>query len=155
MASITEAMRATCRWPWQVMKLSTEALDAAMAANRVVSARLPILASALRYPYHADYGEICLMMTEKVQATFLAGHAFRAKSEEIQDAVTVNACILGGLTLATLPRSDQIAAIVKNNFVAAAALADLPGVIVAPFDDGLRTNDARLGRQADSDQETG
>lgn len=148
MATITNSAAALWLWPLQAMRLGGDWIETWAATGRVISARLPTIASALQNPLDADHRELNLMVSEKVGAFGLSGDAITAAGAVLRRAGDANARALGRMTGGGVLWPADWMKLAEGNLAAAAALAALPAATLAPVHKRVTANDRRLGGRA-------
>ncbi len=144
MTTTIENMFALWMWPLGAMRLANDLAETTAATQRVIAARLPIIASAFYSPLTADHRELGRMIDEKVYAIGASGRSIETTGEAVQRASSNNARAFGQLASYRWIRSDRWLRLAEGNIAALAALVTLPGAMLAPFHEGVVSNDKRL-----------
>lgn len=143
-----EGLTALWLWPWTVAQTQRALVETALGAQKVVAARLPIIAAATKEPWSADYPELFRMVGEKSDAFGLSQRKVTAAARKIRFAGEANARDFGRLTGGTwLGPADWIA-MAERNLAAWSALASLPGDALAPVHRRLVSNERRMRSRA-------
>lgn len=146
MASLTENAFALLMWPVQAARLGSDLVETAAGAQRVIAARLPTIASAMRNPLTADHGELRQMVTEKLGAFRSSSRSLSAANAVVQRASSANAQALGRIAGGGLLWPSDWVRLAERNLAAVAAVAALPSETLAPYHAGVSANDKRLKR---------
>lgn len=131
-------------WPLQSMQFASNFMETAQGAQRVVSARLPKIESAMRQPFDADHRELQLMVSEKVSAFGTSGQAATRAGNAVQRASSENVRAMTKLATGGLLWPADWMKLAESNLAAATALATLPTAMLAPLHKGVVANDKRL-----------
>jgi hypothetical protein len=115
-------------------------------AQRVVVARMAVIAAALQNPLAANHGELGRMVTEKVGAFGLSGRSVAEAGKLMRKAAETNARSFGKMARGGLMRPSDWMHIAEVNLAAAAALAALPTAALVPIRKDVVSNDRRLRR---------
>lgn len=145
MATINNSAAALWLWPLQAMRLGSDWMETMAATGRVISARLPTIASAMQNPMAADHRELNLMVSEKVGAFGLSGDAINATGAVMRRAGDANARALGRMAGGGVLWPADWLKLAEGNLAAVAALAALPTAALAPVHKRVTANDRRLG----------
>jgi hypothetical protein len=133
-------------WPLEMWRFGTAMMETMTGAQRVISARLPVIAEAMRDPLSADHRELTRMVSEKVTAFGVSGRSAVAAGETVRRAATANAQAMGRLAGGGMLWFDDWMRLAQGNIAAAAALTTLPATALAPLHAGVKANDKRLRR---------
>lgn len=144
MTNVTRSAMDLWLWPLQAARLGSDWMETMAATGRVISARLPTIASAMQNPLAADHGELNLMVSEKVGAFNLSGDAINAAGAVVRRAADANARALGRMAGGGVLWPMEWMKLAEGNLAAAAALAALPAATLAPVHKRVTANDRRL-----------
>jgi hypothetical protein len=133
-------------WPIQAARLGVDAIETMLAAQQVISARLPTLAGAMVQPLSADHGELSLMVTEKVAAFGESRKSATAVSDVIRRASAANAKILGTIAGGGVIWPADWLQLTWDNLAACAAVVALPMDMLKPIHVSVVANERRLRR---------
>ncbi|UAK25711.1 hypothetical protein [Sphingomonas nostoxanthinifaciens] len=131
-------------WPLESVKLGTAMMETMVGAQSVIFARLPVIGMALTDPLNADHRELGRMMTEKVSAFRTSGKSVGKAGGLAREAATSNAKAFHALVGGGLLWPADWMRLFEANLAAAAALATLPAIALAPLHQGVIANDRRL-----------
>lgn len=145
MANVTRFAMDLWLWPVQAARLGSDWMETMAATQRVISARLPTIASAMQNPLAADRRELNLMVSEKVGAFGLSGDAINAAGAVVRRAADANARALGRMAGGGVLWPADWMRLAEGNLAAAVALAALPAATLAPVHKRVTANDRRLG----------
>jgi hypothetical protein len=140
----TKDLFALWTWPLEAMKLGTDLAETMVGAQNVISARLPMMGTALTDPLHADHRELGRMVTEKVSAFRTSGKSVERAGGIARDAAAANAKAFRTVALGGLLRPNDWMRLFETNLAAVAALASLPATALTPIHQGVVANDRRL-----------
>ncbi len=145
MANVTRTAMDLWMWPLQAARLGSDWMETLAATQRVITARLPTIASAMQNPFTADHGELNLMVTEKVGALRSSGRAVDEAGAVLRRAADANARAFGRMAGGGVLWPADWMRLAEGNLAAAAALAALPAATLAPVHKRVTANDRRLG----------
>lgn len=154
----TKDLFALWAWPFKAMKLGKDIAETMLGAQNVISARLPMVGTALTDPMNADHRELGRMVTEKVSAFHTSGKSVEKAGGIARDAAAANAKAFRTVVSGGLLWPNDWMRLFETNLAAVAALATLPATALAPIHQGVVANDRRLrgskGAQARSSRPT-
>lgn len=145
MQTIFESSVALWLWPFEAAKLTRAYMETAFGAQRVISARLPMIGMAFQNPLSADHSELNRMVVEKVDAFRIAGNAVAAVGKTLKTAGSSNAQAYGRLAGGALLWPVEWLRLFETNLAAAALLTGLPAMALEPVYRRVTANDQRLG----------
>ena len=127
---------------WQAGLKMNETL---LHTHSVLNPRTPILWSAFLSPMTADYRELQLMVTEKVDAFGRSARYGSRGAQAFKSAIDANTRDFGRLSAGTMLWRTDWLTIMERTMAAATALFALPGRVVAPVHTRVAANARRLG----------
>jgi hypothetical protein len=145
MQTIFESSMALWLWPFEAAKLARAYWETAFGAQRVISARLPMIRTAFQDPLSADHRELSRMVVEKVDAFHMSGNAIAAVGKALKTTGSTNAQAYGRLTGGALLWPVEWLRLFESNLATIALLAALPGTALGPIHRRVTANDQRLG----------
>lgn len=143
----TDAFLMLWQWPFQATKLAMDAMETAMRSQRVVSARLPMIADAMLNPFAADHRELTRMVTEKSGAARTAQRSADAATRKVHAAARANTETWRLMARGAWIGPDAWLRAAELNMAAFSAMATLPADSLKPFHGAVTANDKRLGRR--------
>jgi hypothetical protein len=132
-------------WPWEAAQVATRIVETMVATQTVLAARLPMMSAAMANPLDADYRELSLMVSEKVDAFGRSGRSVSKAGAAVQRAAQANARDFGRLGGSGFLPTDWLP-LFERNMVMAATLMTLPMEALAPIHKGVTANARRLRR---------
>lgn len=135
-------------WPWQAARLGADWAETMMRSQRVIGARLPLIAEVARDPFDADHRELTRMGWEKAQALAESGEAALSAGRSVRRAAEANAAAIGGLAGGRALWPADWLRLIETNLAAAVAVSALPAAALAPVHRRVVANDRRLGRSS-------
>jgi hypothetical protein len=135
-------------WPLQVAGLQRNMAEAVISAQRVVTARLQIIATAMHNPLGADHAELWLMVSEKVRVLANSSQAVAHASGVIHRTAVSNAMTLNRVSGSDILLLTQWTRIADDNMSAAVVLLALPAAAFAPIHLAVTANDRRLDQRS-------
>ena len=146
MTRTTQSVADLWLWPLQAARLGGAWAETMLAAQRVVAARMPTIASAMQDPLRADHAELNLMVSEKVGAFQLSGQAVNTANAVVRRAADANARALGRMAGGGVLWPADWMMLAEGNWAAFSAMAALPAAALAPVHKRVTANDRRLRR---------
>ena len=146
MATTTDKAFAMWLWPLSAAKFGNELVETMLGAQRVISARLPVIAYAMLDPLNADHPELTLMASEKVGAFGRSRRSVDKAASLVRRASHANAQAAGKLARGDLLWPGDWIELAGANLTATTALAALPGAALAPLHKTVKANEKRLRR---------
>lgn len=142
--TVARNLLALWTWPLETMRLGAAMMETLVGAQSVIAARLPMVGAALFDPLNADHRELERMVTEKVSAFRISGKSVQKAGGVARDAATSNAKALHALAGGGLLWPTDWMRLFETNVAAAAALATLPTIALAPIHRDVIANEKRL-----------
>jgi hypothetical protein len=142
---MTENMFALWTWPFQMATYATDLAETALSAQKVVAARMPMIAAAVQNPGGGGHGEMVRMVGEKMRAADLSRRSIERAHSTAQRAASSNARALGRIATGQFLWPSQWLQLVEANMAAAAAMVQLPSAALAPIRTRASSNVRRLG----------
>lgn len=131
-------------WPWELARANIALAETLIAAPAVVSARLPAIGEAIANPWTADYRELSLMVTEKLDAFGLSHASVTSAGNKLKAVGEANARDLGRLSGGTPLWPADWLRIAERNLDLFATMTTLPGRAVRPIHRSATANARRL-----------
>jgi hypothetical protein len=126
-------------------KVASDLAETMLGAQRVVSARLPMIGAAFTDPLNADHRELGRMVSEKVTAFQTSGRSIEKAGGATRDAAAANAKAWQSMAGGAMLWPNDWLRLFEINMTAWAAIATLPATTLAPIHAGVVANDKRLG----------
>lgn len=133
-------------WPWEASKMATHMMETAVATQAVLAKRLPLLSAAITNPWTADYRELSLMVSEKVDAFGLSQRSITKAGGVMRKAVTGNASALSDAANGGLLGPAEWMQMFERTVAFGSAFVALPMEALAPVHKGVAANAKRLAR---------
>lgn len=146
MTTTTNPIAELWMWPLHAARLGSDWMETMLATQRVISARLPTIASAMQNPLAADHVELNRMVSEKVSAFGQSGRSVQTAGAVVRQAADANARALGRMAGGGMLWPAEWMALAEGNLAAMAAMAALPAAALAPVHSRVTANDRRLRR---------
>ena len=133
-------------WPWTAYRANIALFETMMGVPEVIGARMPLIGTAMREPWSADYAELTGMITEKVAAFGLSNDTFGRTSDAVRNAIDATTRTWSTVLSGKFPTFSDAARATERNISAFAALVALPGAMIAPVHSQVTRNVRRFRR---------
>jgi|KBSSwiStaDraftv2_1062776.scaffolds.fasta_scaffold1389372_1 hypothetical protein len=133
--------------PIESVTMAERLFEMNLAAPQVLATRIPLLAFAAANPLLADYREITLMVSEKVDAFGLSQRSVAKAGSALKDAAVANAWDIGRPARGSLFGPGEWLRVLERNVAVLSLMGALPMKALAPVHKGVTENATRLRRR--------